>query len=459
METNRADVVICGAGIAGVAAAYFLSVRQGVGNVVLVDERRPLTLTSDKSTEAYRNWWPGLDDAMLRFMNRSIDLLEELADATDNLFHMNRRGYLYATCDPARADELRRTGELAAQQGAGPLRIHNGTGGAVYHPAPGHGYTGQPDGADLLLDPRLIRAHFPFLADDVVAVLHARRCGWFSGQQLGMYLLEEARRAGATLVNGRVTGVETGDGRVTGVRVALHGSEEVITTGVFVNAAGPLLGPVGRLVGVDLPVFSERHLKIAFDDKHGVVRRDAGLIICEDPVTLAWDDQERAELAANEETAWLTRPLPAGVHMRPEGHGESQTILLLWAYHLAPHPEVFPVPLEPDFAEVVIRGMSRLIPGLKTYAQRLPKVYMDGGYYTKTAENRCLIGPLPVEGAFVCGAYSGYGLMAACAGGELLAAHVTGGSLPAYAPAFLPSRYDDPAYLTRVAEWGASGQL
>ena len=105
------------------------------------------------------------------------------------------------------------------------------------------------------------------------------------------------------------------------------------------------------------------------------------------------------------------------------------------------------------------RGMTTLAPGLSTYLERLPKTYVDGGYYTKTQENRPLIGPLPVEGAYIFGALSGYGLMAACAGGELLAAHVTGGTLPSYAPAFLPSRYADAGYQERLAAWGATGQL
>ena len=82
MTPTTADIVICGAGISGIAAAYQLAVTHGVHQVVLVDERPPLTLTSDKSTECYRNWWPGPGDAMVRFMNRSIDLLETLARAT-----------------------------------------------------------------------------------------------------------------------------------------------------------------------------------------------------------------------------------------------------------------------------------------------------------------------------------------------------------------------------------------
>ena len=100
--TQTADTLICGAGIAGIAAAYHLAVTQGVKNVILVDERPPLSLTSDKSTEAYRNWWPGPDDSMVRYMNRSIDLIEQVAEASDNRILLNRRGYVYATKDRGR---------------------------------------------------------------------------------------------------------------------------------------------------------------------------------------------------------------------------------------------------------------------------------------------------------------------------------------------------------------------
>src|SRR5512137_2623624 len=107
MGQATADVVICGAGIAGIAAAYHLSVKHGIKKVVLVDEGSPLSLTSDKSTECYRNWWPGPGDVMVRLMNRSIDILEELARASGDRFHMNRRGYLFATTDPGRIETFK----------------------------------------------------------------------------------------------------------------------------------------------------------------------------------------------------------------------------------------------------------------------------------------------------------------------------------------------------------------
>ena len=73
---------------------------------------------------------------------------------------------------------------------------------------------------------------------------------------------------------------------------------------------------------------------------------------------------------------------------------------------------------------------------------------------------RGLVGPLPVDGAFVIGALSGSGIMSSHVAAELLAAHVTNTTLPDYAPAFLPSRYDAPEYLDQVKRWGAlTGQL
>jgi glycine/D-amino acid oxidase-like deaminating enzyme len=95
-----------------------------------------------------------------------------------------------------------RAAEEAAALGAGPARVHAGT-GSDYAPAPPEGFEGQPTGSDVLVEPALVRRHFPYLAPETFAVLHARRCGWLSGQQLGMYLLERAREKGVRLVEGR----------------------------------------------------------------------------------------------------------------------------------------------------------------------------------------------------------------------------------------------------------------
>src|SRR4051812_44931173 len=117
-------IVICGAGIAGVAAAYYLSAR-GADDVTLVEQGHPLSLTSDKSTEAYRNWWPGPDVAMTTFMNRSIDLIEEIARVTDNRINLNRRGYVFATADKGKIEFLQTMAQTAETRGGGPARFHD----------------------------------------------------------------------------------------------------------------------------------------------------------------------------------------------------------------------------------------------------------------------------------------------------------------------------------------------
>lgn len=445
------DVVICGAGIAGVAAADALAARGAAA--LLVDERPPLSLTSDASSECYRNWWPGPDDAMVALMNRSIDLIETLARETDNAIALNRRGYLYVTTDPARADLLRRAGDDAATLGAGPLRIHISP--DTYATSSAHGFDGHPNGADLILDPATIRQFFPCLSEAAVAVLHARRCGWLSAQQLGMTLLERARSRGARFLRGCVEAVEVTKGQVSAVQI----DGQRIATGAFVNAAGPFLRRVGRMVGVELPVFSERHLKVAFEDYLGVIPRDAPLLICADPQTLPWTDEERAMLEDEPEAHPLLGELPAGAHCRPEGGAGSAWVIGLWAYDAAPVDEVFPLPPAPYFFDVALRGLIRIIPALEAYVHRPPRPSIDGGYYTKTRENRPLIGPIGPRGSFVMGAFSGYGIMAACGAAEILAAHISGAAPPAYAATFHPARYDDPAYRARLDAWIDTGQL
>ena len=451
MSDGTAEVVICGAGIAGIATAYHLT-RRGVRDVVLVDERPPLSLTSDKSAECYRNWWPGPGTAMVAAMNRSIDLLEELAHESGNVMRLNRRGYLYATADPARVPVLVRAAEEAAALGAGPARVHAAPGND-YRPSPAEGFEEQPVGADVITDRATIRRYFPYLTEETVAVLHARRCGWFSGQQLGMFMLERAREKGARLHPGRVEAVDTRGARVRSVTV----SGRRLDTPTFVDAAGPFVGPVAKLLGVELPVFCERHAKIAFPDALGAMPRGAPMSIWIDPVQLPWSEDERRALAG--EYPRLLEELPPGVHGRPEGGGDSPIVLLVWTYDVGPVPPTFPPAFDPAYPEVAVRGIARMIPAFAQYFERLPRTFVDGGYYTKTRENRFLAGPLPVAGAFVAGALSGYGLMSSNVAGELVATHVTGGALPSYAPAFALSRYEDPAYAALVERWGDSGQL
>jgi glycine/D-amino acid oxidase-like deaminating enzyme len=458
---RTADFVVVGAGIAGVAAAHEIAVRRRLGRVVIVDPRPPLTLTSDKSTECYRNFWP--DATMVAFMNRSIDLLEEWSEESGDRFSMNRNGYAYFTADPARARKLEQEALRSCDLGAGELRVHMGeTNDPPLPRSPYDRLDRRLSGADLVTDTTFLHRTFPFLSDDIVAMLHPRRCGWVSAQQLGMWLLERCFEQGVELVEGEVVGFDVQRGALGGVDVALpSGARERLSTRNVVNAAGPMAAEVARLAGLELPLVNELHGKVYLDDVERVVPRELPLMIFCDPVAIDWDGETQEALAADPALAYLTRPLPGGVHFRPEGGVDGTMLLLLFTYHLEPTPARFPPRFDPWYPEVVLRALARFVPGLEVYVEkRKERRFVDGGYYCKTPENRILAGPTPVEGLHLLCGMSGYGIMASAAAADLIGAHLAGGTLPSYAAELSLARYDDADYRARLARGElSSGQL
>jgi len=399
-----AEVVIAGAGIAGVAAAYQLAVRAGVRRVVLIDPNHPLSLTSSKGTEAYRNYWPGPDDTVARFMNRSIDLLESLDRDSEQAFELNQRGYVFLTADPVEAERLR------GQSG------------------PSMEFTeGEP----------AIRARFPFVTDRVRAMLHVRRAGFMNAAKLGAWLLERARAHGVELVADEVTGLITEHHRFVGARLA---SGARIDARAFVLAAGPLLADWTDRLDLGVPIGNELHGKIAFDDDAAVVPRDAPLMIWNDPIDLG-----------------ALGSFPPAVHLRPRG---ARSLLGIWTYDTRLEHPSFPPVFARDYFDIVIRGLSVMIPRLAAYTNDGAAAIVDGGYYCKAPDNRPLIGPTAIEGVFLLGALSGFGIMASQAAAELVTTYLLDQPRPDYAAAFHPARFQDPAYQRLLATLDLkSGQL
>jgi len=457
MASADPTIVICGAGIAGVAAAYHLAVVHGCKNVILVEEGNPLSLTSDKSTEAYRNWWPGPEPSMTAFMNASIDQIEKIAHDSGNRINLNRRGYLFASADAGKVDWLHEMAMKAEAQGAGTARVHDRH-ASTYRATSSYQDT-MLTGVDLITDGALIRAQFPYLSPDTKVVAHARRAGWLSAQQLGAFMLEAAREKGVRLMRGRVDGIDAPGGRLAVVHVDTGQERRKIEAAYLVLAAGPPLVDLAKRLAIDLPLFAERHFKISFLDTDGIVPRTAPMMIWLDEQRLPWSEEERQVLREDDATRWLTDPFPAGVHGRPDGEGARTSLLILFNYENVPTDVVFPLPEPEHYGEIALRGMTTMVPGLQVYVDRGVRPFVDGGYYVKTRENRPLIGPTAVEGVLVSGGYSGFGIMASCAGGDLIARQILELPLPPYAPAFQLSRYADPAYNALLATWGDGSQL
>jgi len=403
---EQVDVAIIGAGIAGIATAYYLCMQYGKKSVLLIDSRPPMSYTSAQSGDNYRNWWP--HPVMTAFTNDSIDELDRLAKESNNVFNMTRGGYV-----------------LASREDAGNASA----------------------------------ADYPWLSDEIRSVIHIRRGGDISGQQLGMYMLERIREHGGRLLRGAVTSIDTDQRfRLEVDRKTTVEAEQIV------NAAGPFANHIAGMLGETLPVTNTFQQKIAFEDRLGAIRRDMPFSIDLDAKKLDWTDEEAALLADDPDLAWLTRTMPGGTHCRPDGGPKGKWVKLGWAYNeqtSEPQEDLANEPAsDPQFPEIVMRGAAAFIPALKPYIDEPPTRYSHyGGYYTMTEENWPLIGPMATDGAFMIAALSGFGSMSACAAGRVCAAWMAGGELPDYAIALSASRHDDEPLMQELRNAASKGLL
>lgn len=455
MTSRHVDIAVVGAGIVGLACAYYLARSRRAPKVAVVDPLPPMSLTSAASGENYRNWWP--HPVMTEFTDFSTDLMEAISTESDNRLHMTRRGYALATRQAHPDDLLRQLHEGYGVEGTGKIRMHGKGSSATYRPAVSADWQSAPDGVDVVQDREILERCFPSFDREVSTVLHIRRAGDISGQQLGSFMLEQIRARDGEVIRGQV--VEIGRTRNFTIAVVHENSRTSLTADVVVNAAGPSVGEVAALLGETLPVVNVFQQKIAFEDVRGAIGRQMPFSIDLDGQTIDWTAQERAVLAEDPTSRWLTDAMPGAIHCRPEGGERGKWIKLGWAFNATPSVPAAALPLDPNFPEIVLRGASRLNPGLKAYYGRLPaRLSHYGGYYTMTRENWPLIGPMETDGAYIAGALSGFGTMAACATGALCAGWVHGEALPGFARLLSLARYDDKPLMQSLLE-GATGVL
>mgnify|MGYP001813994955 CR=1 FL=1 len=413
ISDSSAEIAVIGAGIAGIATAYYLCTAHGRQGIVLIDPRQPMSYTSAQSGDNYRNWWP--HPVMSALTNDSIDELDRLARDTDNIFNMTRGGYVLAS--RARTDD--------------EDHIH----GAA------------------------IAARYPWLGSEIQTVIHIPRGGDISGQQLGTWMLERMRERGVTLLRGAVTAIAKDK------RFALEiDRQHTLHAEQVINAAGPLANHIARLLGEALPVKNVFQQKVAFEDRLGAIPRDMPFSIDLDPKTLPWSDEERGLLEADPDMKWLTDVMPGGTHCRPEGGRHGKWVKLGWAYNTQssePQDDLANEPAsDPQFPEIVMRGAAAFIPALHAYVESPPTRYSHyGGYYTMTDENWPLVGPMQTEDAFMVAALSGFGSMSACAAGKLCAAWACNAERPTYAMALSTHRYKDEDLMAELRSATSKGLL
>lgn len=434
----KTTIAIVGAGNLGIATAYYLVRHHNITDVLLIDKGQPMSYTSAQSGENYRNWWP--NSHMMAFADRSIDLFEEISKNNDNRINMTRRGYFLATRSEDYEGLLSPIRRAVGEQANSMIRVHNSPLLHGYKPPFSADWREAPSGFDLLSNPSLIHSLFPHFDPSIRHILHVRRGGDISAQQLGQHMLEHVKSRGVRLLTGTVENIVVGDDYTISVMTDDQSLE--VRSERLVNAAGPFAGEIAKMLDVDLPIYNVMQQKISFPDVANVIPRHQPFTIDTDAQNIDWTDEERELLRQDPEHAWVTETMSGGIHCRPDGGDNSNYVKLGWAYNSRKSPTTWEVPIDERFPEIVLRGAARLNPGLKVYYDGLPRgLHHYGGWYTRTSDNLPLIGPMGPKGAYMICALSGHGTMTACSAGELAAAWVNDAPKKSYADAFSLARY------------------
>jgi len=225
---KTADIVIIGGGISGVSIGYFL-LKHGAKNVVILEKNHLAAGATGRCGAGIRQQWGSpLNCIMSKFSCEFFETAaDELAFAGDIEFHQGGYVMLVTT-----EKELAQTKENIALQNS----LGIGT---------------------KLLTPSEAKALAPPLnTEELLGVAYHSRDG-----HLNPFITTRAfadaftRLGGKIYTNTSLTGIRVENGQIAGVDTN-RGS---IATNTVVNAAGGYVQTIADMVGVELPLYSQRH--------------------------------------------------------------------------------------------------------------------------------------------------------------------------------------------------------
>lgn len=353
---DTTDVAIVGGGIAGLATAYFAR-RAGLSAVVI--ERRPAiaSLSTAAATGGFRAQFDNEPES--RLVRESLRFHEAFADETglaDWDLGIMPQGYLFCVFEESSAARQRALVERQRQWGISDVEI---------------------------LDPRTIRARWPWLSERVTQARFRAADGWLDPKRLatGFAAASEA----PCVVDTDVRAFARSGERVTG----LVTSRGPIAAGAVVLAAGPFSGVLAATAGLALPIAPTRRCRLVMPH------------VPEAPAD--------APMTIDEESGAHWRPWRGGAHG------------MLTLPDVAAEDPLDVVPASDRFAFALLdparpTALARLSPFWERVWRRQDQHWVvRAGQYDDTPDRRPLLGASAVPGLFLDTGHSGHGVMSAAA--------------------------------------------
>lgn len=347
---KTADIVIIGGGISGVSIGYFL-MKHGARNVVLLERDYLSAGATGRCGAGIRQQWGAeINCVMSKFSCEFFEnAVDELEYGSDIEFHQG--GYMMLVSTEKELEQTRKNITLQNSLGIGSR----------------------------LLDLAEARSIAPILSTDaLLAATFYERDGHLNPFHTTQAFADAFKRLGGVIHTGTtVTGVRVENGRVVGVDT----SAGHIATEIVVNAAGGYAQQVAEMVGVELPLFSERHNILVTEPVESIL----------EPMLMSFS------------LNLYCQQVPHGSFIMGRTCPEQPRDLRISA------DSVFPV--------AMAKTMTSLCPPLKN----LRMLRQWAGLYNMSPDHHPIYDESAVAGFYIAAGYSGHGFMMGPATGQSMA--------------------------------------
>ncbi|MBM3539826.1 MAG: FAD-dependent oxidoreductase, partial [Alphaproteobacteria bacterium] len=364
---TQARVVIVGGGIIGCSVAYHLA-KLGWRDVVLLEGGKLTCGTTWHAAGLIGQTRP--NRSMTRMSRYGIELYSQLEKETGLATGWKRCGSVNVASTPERLIQLKRGLAMARSFG---IEIE-------------------------LITPSEAGKLYPLLrTDDLTGAVWLPGDGKANPTDLTQSLAKGARNGGAKLIEGvKVTGFDIRNGRAVGVRTNLGD----IACEVVVNCGGQWARQIGKLAGVNVPLFSAEHFYIVTKKIPGVT---PDLPVMRDPDGFIYYKEEVGGLVM----------------------GGFEPVAKPWA--VDPIPDDFEFQLLPedwDQFQPLMEAALHRTPCLETAEIR----QLLNGPESFTSDGNFILGESPeVAGFFVAAGFNSAGIANAGGAGRLTAEWIVGG--------------------------------